>query len=80
VRDLVIEEMVEFSPDGVDIPARMSNDAGAVVIEKQREEQVLDAHELVTSSLRLAGGEPERNLDFGADSHRHALTPARLSL
>jgi hypothetical protein len=72
--------MVELSADGVDVSARMPNHAGAVVVEEQREQQVLDAHELVTPSLCFAGGKPERNLDFGADSHRHALTPARLSL
>ena len=80
VGHLVIEEMVELTADGVDIAAGVSDDARAVVVEEQCEQEMLDAHELVTPPFRLARGKPERDLDFGTDSHGHALTPARLSL
>ena len=60
-------------------PPELLDDPGAVGVEEQREEQVLDGHELVPPPLCLAGSQPERDLHFGADSHGSS-TPARPSL
>ena len=78
LRDLGVEEAVEAATDGVDVAPRMLDDPRAVGVEKQGEKQVFYAHELVPTALCLARGQPERDLDFGANSH--VITPARPSL
>ena len=77
LRNLGVEEAVELAADGVDVAPRMLDDPRAVGVEKEREKQVLDAHELVPTALCLAGGQAERDLDFGADSHRDLLRLGR---
>ncbi len=82
-----IEESIELSADRIDVAAGVLDDPGAIGVEKQGEQQVLDAHELVPPSFCLARGQTERDLHLGTHSHGHEhpferktiFTPARLS-
>ena len=68
--ELVVEELLELLLQrGAASAAGVADDGRRLVIEEERVEQVLDRDVLVPPPRRLALGEGEGDLDFGADAH-----------
>ena len=77
--ELIGEELLELFLDGGGISTCVPDDLRGRLVEEQRVEQVLEREVFMTTPGRLVLSERERDLDFGADTHRSStlLIPAR---